>query len=200
MMKGLRMRHSAPVPPQAITKLCVLTLTLLIRRSHYLSQFQQSAEEFVLPGINPPAQPYSSLDANIPTTGWSGMEYASYAPYQQPPLDQLSPVSSNAQHQQPSASTSSWNEIVEPTTPGPSFQTGFASTSAAPSSQYMLDVEPREGDALSIHARIPPSIPGAMYFGDHLIAEFSQEADGTMSVHVHLPAGYAHISSTFVRA
>lgn len=66
--------------------------------------------------------------------------------------------------------------------------------------QYLLDIEAREDDAVSIHVRIPPSIPGAMYYGTHLMSEFSQEADGTINVRVHLPVGYARVSSTFVHA
>ncbi|EIM91388.1 uncharacterized protein STEHIDRAFT_137106 [Stereum hirsutum FP-91666 SS1] len=147
------------------------------------------------------------LDAtsNFQTAHWNDNTiYPIYAPHQQPVLEQGSYTPSNVQHphciQSPSFS-STWDNLIGSPQPA-SHQTDVSdnSTSNPYAEQYLLDIEQRGCDALSIHVRIPPSIPSAMYFDNHLMAELSQEADGTLNVRVHLPPGYANISSTFVHA
>lgn len=95
-------------------------------------------------------------------------------------------------------SSSPIDHLVTPAQTTPSQEDLGSNRPPSYAEQYLLDIEAREDDALSIHLRIPPSIPGAMYYGTLLMSEFSQEADGTIDVRVHLPAGYARVSSTFV--
>ncbi|EIM91390.1 uncharacterized protein STEHIDRAFT_144697 [Stereum hirsutum FP-91666 SS1] len=150
------------------------------------------------------SQPYGIQNPSISSVEWNdATNYPSYGSQHQPITD-FGPLAQwDTQYprdSQFSTSFSPMDNLVSPAQMAPSHEDLRSNYSPSYAEQYLLDIEAREDDTLSIHVRIPPSIPGAMYYGTHLISEFSQDADGTIDFRVHLPAGCARVSSTFVHA
>lgn len=151
------------------------------------------------------SQPDETPNSFSPTMEWNDASYPLYAPQHHSvtgygPLPSWETQYPNYSQGPVSTFSSTTNDLVNSAQATPS-QADLQGNRPAPYAEgYLLDIEPQEGDALSIHIRIPPSIPGAMYYDNHLMSEFSQAADGTIDVRVHLPAGYAHVSNTFVHA
>lgn len=193
-----------------IVVVCTLFLVPSISGPHNSSQPQVPTTEAQVPSELPStysfetSQPDEMPNPSISSVEWNDATIDSLYTSQHQPMPDFGPLSQwDTQYPDYSQFPTSFSSIdnsvnAAQTTP---FQADLGSY-YPPSyvEQYLLDIEAREDDGLSIHVRIPPSIPGAMYYGTHLMSEFSQEADGTIDVRVHLPAGYARISSTFVHA